>query len=204
MNPTVLIFLKAPVAGAVKTRLAAEVGEARALRIYRGLAERQLAAIPAGWPVEVHFTPAGAEATMRAWLGEASGRTWHPQPDTDLGNRLATAVAGAFGRGAGAVVLIGGDCPGLGTSELRAAAAALRTCDAVMGPATDGGYYLLGLRAACPAWFADIAWSTPMVAAQTRAVADRLGLTLRELPKLRDVDTAADWQATGCLGSELG
>lgn len=193
MIPTVLIFLKAPVAGAVKTRLAVELGDAEALRIYRWMAERQLAAVPAGWPVEVHFTPADTGEAMRNWLGEAADRAYFAQPDVDLGARLQLAAEAAFGRGAPAVFLIGGDCPRLDAAALTEAAGRLAKSDAVMGPAVDGGYYLLGLRAPRAAWFEGIAWSTPAVAQQTRDRAKAMGLRLAELPVRRDVDTRADW-----------
>ncbi|MCF3649315.1 TIGR04282 family arsenosugar biosynthesis glycosyltransferase [Synoicihabitans lomoniglobus] len=195
MTPTVLIFLKAPVAGAVKTRLAVDVGEAEALRIYRWLAERQLAAIPSTWPVEVHFSPAPAAAEMKAWLGEAKGRTFWPQVEAGLGERLRHAMAGAFARSAEAVFLIGGDCPGLNAKVLNRARDALREHDVVMGPACDGGYYLLGMTTARPELLHDIAWSSDRVASQTRQRVEAAGLALAELNPLRDVDRLADWRA---------
>ncbi len=197
MTPTVLIFLKAPVAGAVKTRLARAMGDGRALAIYRWLAERQLAAIPVGWSVEVHFAPGDAAGAveMRAWLGEAEGRTFWPQCEGDLGVRLRAATASAFARGAEAVFLIGGDCPALDAARFTAAARALEGADGVLGPARDGGYYLLGLRAPRLELFEGIAWSTSQVAEQTRVRARRAGLELAELETLADVDTAEDWRA---------
>ena len=195
MTPTVLIFLKAPAEGAVKTRLASGVGDARALAIYRWLVERQLAAIPRGWSVEVHYAPGtpAAAAAMRSWLGEASGRSYWPQPEGDLGARLQAATAAAFGRGAAAVFLIGGDCPELNETRLRSAAAALADHEAVMGPARDGGYYLLGMRAPRLDLLRHITWSTARVAEQTRERAAAAGIPLAELESLADVDTAEDW-----------
>ena len=102
MTPTLALLLKAPHLATVKTRLAATLGPARALAIYRALAERQLRALPPAWPVTIHFTPAGApvEAELRAWLtplrpGEsppALGPAYRPQPDGDLGVRLTAAL----------------------------------------------------------------------------------------------------------------
>lgn len=194
MNPTVLIFLKAPVAGRVKTRLAADLGDAEAVRIYCWLTERQLAAVPAGWPVEVHFTPAGAEPLMRSWLGQKAGRTYHPQVEGELGTRLAAATAAALARGAEAVCLVGGDCAELDAPRLRAAATALDAHDAVLGPAADGGFYLLAMKALPAGLFDGIAWSTAVVAEQTRARLRAAGCRWHELPVLRDVDTAEDWR----------
>ena len=197
MIPTVLIFLKTPVMGQVKTRLAADVGEAEALRIYRWLVERQLAAIPAGWPVEVHYSPGmpADEAVMRAWLGEAPGRSFWPQPEAGLGERLRVATVAAFRRGARGVFLIGGDCPDLDTAALAQAAGALSAADVVMSPAVDGGYVLLGMREARTGLLTEIAWSTDRVADQTRTRAAAEGLRLVELPVRADVDTAADWHS---------
>jgi rSAM/selenodomain-associated transferase 1 len=194
MMPTILIFLKAPELGRVKTRLAAEIGDEAALDAYRRLVARQMAALPAGWRVEVQFTPATAEAEMTQWLGQAAGRRFVPQCDGGLGEKLAFAVEGAFDRGARGVFLIGGDCADLGEAEFEVAAAGLHSHDAVLGPSRDGGYYLLGLRTRRPEVFEDIAWSTEIVADQTREKMRQAGISWLELLLLRDVDVAADWR----------
>ncbi|WP_221030765.1 TIGR04282 family arsenosugar biosynthesis glycosyltransferase [Actomonas aquatica] len=195
MKPTVLMFVKAPVLGAVKTRLAATVGDDEALRAHCWLVQRQVSQLPADWPLEVHYAPGteAAEAQMREWLGEADGRTFWPQPEEDLGGRLRAATAAAFGREAEAVLLIGGDCPELDEAGLRDAARALERAPVVLGPARDGGYYLLGMRRPRLELLDGIAWSTSEVAAQTRARADEAGVAVAELPMRGDVDTAEDW-----------
>mgnify|MGYP003675933734 CR=1 FL=1 len=193
MNPTILIFLKAPQLGRVKTRLAAEIGDAAALDAYRRLVARQMAALPTGWSVEVQFTPAAAEAEMRRWLGEAPGRQFVAQREGDLGAKLAFAVEGAFIRGAARVLLIGGDCAELGGREFTAAARGLESHEVVLGPSKDGGYYLLGLRREHPEVFEGIAWSTGAVAEQTRQRLRTRAIAWQELNELRDVDTLADW-----------
>jgi uncharacterized protein len=193
-SPTVILMLKAPIAGTVKTRLAATVGEGEAVRIYRLLAEQQLSALPAGWSVTVHFAPRSSETMLRDWLHPLrAGLVFTPQTEGDLGQRLSTAFATEFARGASTVIAIGGDCPGLDQRILSAAAAALLTHDAVVGPATDGGYYLLGLQRPCPALFQEIAWSTASVLAQTRDKLQAAGLTRTELPPLEDVDDQGAW-----------
>lgn len=188
--PTVLVMLKAPRAGAVKTRLAAEVGVPEATRIYRLLVERQMATVPPDWPVEVFFAPADAREEMRAWLG--SRPDLHPQVEGDLGQRLASAVDAACARGACGVLVIGGDCPSLDEAALRAAGDGLRTHEVVLGPASDGGYYLLGLARPQPELFVDIPWSTEGVFPATRQKIQALGLNLSLLPVRDDVDTLAD------------
>ncbi|MCC5021686.1 MAG: DUF2064 domain-containing protein [Candidatus Synoicihabitans palmerolidicus] len=156
MIPTVLIFLKVPEAGRVKTRLAADLGGGG------GGADLSLAG---GAPVgrdsgRVAYAPAEARQVMRVWLGEATGRTYWAQSEGGLGVRLDAAMSGAFARGAKAVMLIGGDCAELAGSRFREAADRLEEYYGVMGPAADGGYYLLGMKRAQPAWLRGITWST--------------------------------------------
>jgi rSAM/selenodomain-associated transferase 1 len=198
MTPTAVVLLKAPRLGTVKTRLAADLGAPRALAIYRTLAERQLRAIPAGWPITVNFTPVDADQELRTWLAaipRVPAIAYCPQPDGDLGVRIAAAFSQAFAGGAPFVFALGGDCPDLDASLLEHAANRLAQpeIDAVLGPAADGGYTLLGLRAPCPDLFVDVAWSTPQVLVQTRAHLRTAGLRTYELPVLNDIDTAADW-----------
>jgi rSAM/selenodomain-associated transferase 1 len=141
MTPTVAIFLKAPRAGSVKTRLAAAIGERQALRLYRVMASRTLAAVrEAGFDAMIWFAPADAGAEMRRWLGEQ----WdlRPQASGDLGARLsAAAQAVPPGRG---WLAIGGDCPRLDAELLRVAAAVVARDEIAVGPSADGGYYLIG------------------------------------------------------------
>lgn len=188
--PVVLVFLKAPRPGLVKTRLAADIGAAQATHVYRLLAERQLAAIPADWPVEVHFYPVDAHAEMRAWLGPRPAL--HPQSAGDLGAKLTYAVAEAFERGAPSVLVVGGDCPGLDASLLTLAAAGFDQHDVILGPASDGGYYLIGLRTARPRLFEGIPWSTSEVLRTTLARVAESGVTPLLLPLRDDVDTVDD------------
>ena len=199
MKPTVLIFLKAPIPGWAKTRLAAGVGNDRAMQIYEKLVQRQLTAIPEGWPVEVHFAPAEKEALMRAWSGEAAGRSFHPQVESELGQRLIHAGRGAVARGAESLFFIGGDCPELDGSVFQAASNALSGAEAVLGPTEDGGYYLLGMTELKPPLFEGIDWGTEKVADQTRAILRREARLWTELPALRDVDTVDDWEALASL-----
>jgi hypothetical protein len=188
--PVVVAMLKAPRLGAVKTRLGDVIGHEAAVGIYRCLVVRQLAAVPAGWSVEVHFAPADAGPAMRAWLGPA--HRYFPQSEGDLGARVQAAIDGAFSRGATAVLVVGGDCPELGTALLRQAADALSGQDLVLGPTVDGGYYLIGMRGRQPGLFSDMPWSTSAVFEETMKRAQALGLTVEKLPMLYDVDTAED------------
>ena len=176
--------------GKGKTRLAATVGATRALAIYRQLVARTAAAARAsGLPTKVLFDPEPGDQDL--WPPEAF--TYGVQPaGTDLGARIAAALDGTDGDGA---LIIGTDCPELTGAVLAEAAAALADDDAVLGPSADGGFYLLGLRGPVGSLFDGIAWSTSEVADRLRANLRRAGLTWRELPTLRDVDTEADWDA---------
>jgi rSAM/selenodomain-associated transferase 1 len=149
----------------------------------------------------VWFAPRREGAAVRRWLAGVGGLAFRAQAGRTLGDRLAAAFAREFATGARHVVIIGSDCPGLDARRLRAAFAALRRRDVVLGPALDGGYYLIGLARPAPRLFRGIAWSTAGVAAQTLRRARALGLRWHLLPPLRDVDTAADARAVGLLNS---
>lgn len=190
---TACLLLKAPIAGLVKTRLAARSGGEEALRIYRRLAEHQLRQLPPEWKVEVHYTPASEESRMRAWLVDHPAN-FFAQPDGDLGVRLQAAQAGAFQRGADAVILLGGDCPELHGERLGKAAAALQGHDVVIVPTLDGGYALLGTTRPEPALFQKISWSTPAVLDETLQRVSEQGLRAALLPTVSDVDEVEDWE----------
>ncbi|MEO8448820.1 MAG: TIGR04282 family arsenosugar biosynthesis glycosyltransferase [Gemmatimonadota bacterium] len=192
-DPEIAIFLKAPRPGGVKTRLAGEIGEAGAVALYRRLAEdRLVAARETGWPVVIWYAPADGYGDVSDWLGPAW--RYRPQPDGDLGERMALA----FGAEPGSVVIvIGGDCPGLTTEVLQQAGAALERAPVVLGPALDGGYYLIGGRCPVPDLFSAMPWSTEGVIAETRRRLEAAGVEWVERPVLRDVDTSADARAGG-------
>jgi rSAM/selenodomain-associated transferase 1 len=196
VTPPLAVFLKAPRLGSVKTRLAAEIGERHALRLYRVLAARTLTAVrAAGLEAIIWYSPADARTEMEFWLGE----TWElrPQVTGDLGARLA-AAAHAVPRGH-PWVAIGADCPTLNASILQQASAHLERAALVIGPAYDGGYYLIGGRTPLPDIFTGMPWGTDRVLAETRARLTRISAAWYELPILRDVDTAEDARAEGLL-----
>lgn len=193
----ILLFAKQPVAGQVKTRLGADLGMAEAAEAYRRLTEAVVRALPPSLPLRVCFTPDEARNSMEAWLRPlvTSALTFHPQRSGDLGSRLQHAFAEAFSAGYQRALVIGSDCLGLDAHLFARAFAALETHDAVLGPSTDGGYYLLGLRRPEARLFAGVDWSTERVLAQTRERFARLGWTHFLLPPMTDVDTLADWRA---------
>lgn len=187
-----MVFLKAPRPGTVKTRLGREIGMAVATAAYRKLAEQQLRRIPSRFRTEVHYAPRGSRAEMRAWLGRRVN--FRVQSGGDLGVRLSYAFAHGFARGYRRILAIGSDCPDLDATCLRQADALLQQTDVVLGPATDGGYYLIGLKRPAPRLFEDIAWSTETVCATTVIRAKECGLTHILLEAKDDIDDLAAWR----------
>ncbi len=189
----VLVFLKEPVPGRVKTRLAAAIGEADAAAVYRACVEQTLAHLRALQPhAQLCVDPPEAMARVQAWVG----RGWRlaPQQGATLGERLSRATRQAFAEAAQRVVVIGTDSPWIGPADLDDAFRALDEADVVVGPAEDGGYYLLGFARPQPALFEGIAWSTPAVFEQTCARAQALGLRVAVLRQGYDVDRVEDLQ----------
>ena len=188
----VIVFAKSPVAGFAKTRLIPALGEAGAAR----LAERLLAWTMAQaceadiGPVELCCTPDAGHAAFEG-MARLHGVRLSEQGEGDLGQRMARALNRALAVHRRAV-LIGTDTPALGATYLRSAAIALADHDTVFGPATDGGYTLVGLSRPADDLFQGISWSTQQVMAQTRERIVRLGLRCAELPALSDIDEPAD------------
>ena len=180
---------KYPAPGRVKTRLARTLGDELACRLYRAfvldLADRLHAM---SYPVTWVYAP--ADAPFAALVGADRCR---PQEGHDLGERMARAIAAAFADGPGPVIVLGADVPHVAASSLADAAAALGgEADVVLGPALDGGYYLIGVTAPAPSLFDGLAWGTSRVLADTLARAAAAGLRTRLVAPAFDVDEDAD------------
>lgn len=188
----VLIFARTPELGKVKTRLAADVGDAAALALYQRLLAHTCDTVTrSGFPARVHL--AGPMPERDLWSDAGFRR--YPQADGDLGARMSAAFANAFADGVRSVVIVGTDCPGLRADHLHLAMTALETHEAVVGPADDGGYWLLGLTSPVRAIFENKAWSTDSVLRETLADFKALGMGVVRLETLRDVDTVDDLDA---------
>lgn len=191
----VAVLAKAPVPGLAKTRLIPALGAAGAARAQRGFALQTLATARAAstGPVALWCAP-DVHHRFFAALRARQGVACIPQPGGDLGVRMRMAMNMHFARAPWLPLLIvGTDCPVLTPADLQQAADALQHHDAVLIPAEDGGYVLIGLRRPLPQVFADITWSTPQVQAQTRERLQAAGASWHELPALWDVDEPADW-----------
>ncbi|WP_083767842.1 TIGR04283 family arsenosugar biosynthesis glycosyltransferase [Opitutus terrae] len=188
-------MLKFPRPGTVKTRLVPALGAHRACELYCSLVRHTLTEVErfkasAEVAVEARLTDAPDEAAARAWLG--GDIVIRDQDDGDLGQRMDRAVQVAFAEGAETVAVIGGDCPQLTDRHLASAFAALEQAEAVIGPAADGGYYLIGLRRPLPTLFRGVSWGGADVLAQTLANARAFAIEISQLATLRDLDVPDD------------
>lgn len=194
MANTLLIFIRNPQLGKVKTRLARTMGDAEALRIYGLLLDRTRAAAlgcdAERWLFYSDFVPDSDDWSPAYFLKRL-------QVSSDLGQRMHVAFEQAFQNGASKAVIIGSDCPELDGAALNQAFQLLDSADFVIGPAPDGGYYLLGMKAPEASVFQGIEWSTEFVLANTLEKINTAGKTVALLPMRLDVDTEADWRMAG-------
>ena len=186
----VIMFTRFPVAGKAKTRMIPALGADGAARLHRRLAERAVAVAREArgmhrMVVTVSFSD-GCRRDFRAWLGpDLQFREQHPG---DLGARMQHAIGQALADGAARVLVVGTDVPGLTPDIIRQACALLAEHDVVLGPAGDGGYYLIGMKRCHSELFTDMDWGSAHVADRTRTAINRIGLSVAELPVLDDVD----------------
>jgi hypothetical protein len=198
----IAVFAKAPVPGAVKTRLAPALGEDAAARLHAELVRRALTTasdVPSA-RIELWCAPDERHPFFQQCARDFP-IALKVQRGADLGKRMAAAAAEAHAD-ARPIVIIGSDCPALTPSHLRLAAHALRAQDAVVIPAEDGGYVLIALSKPVEGVFDGIAWGGDTVMAQTRERLTTAGARWIELPPLWDVDRPADYarlQSEGLL-----
>lgn len=191
----ILVFAKTPIAGQVKTRLAADIGARAALDVYKRLLESTLETVFSCKlsPVELWLDT----ATQTDWLRELM--TQYPvvvrlQSEGDLGARMANAMSETL-QEADFCVLIGADCPLIDSDYLEKACTALKNgTEIVIGPAEDGGYVLVGMTSDKPELFSSIDWSTAAVMQQTRQVINVQNWRHQELSILWDIDRSEDWR----------
>ncbi|GAA4827996.1 TIGR04282 family arsenosugar biosynthesis glycosyltransferase [Algivirga pacifica] len=184
-----IIFVKNPIKGKVKTRLGATIGNAKAVEVYRKLL------------AYTHKVTHALQLTKKVYYGDfvnpddlwdTEGYEKHLQAEGDLGQRMASAFQDCFRSGAEKVVIIGSDLPELTTTILEEAFDALEQQEVVIGPATDGGYYLLGMRQYDPILFEDIVWSTDTVFSTTIQKLEKTQRSYTLLPVCSDLDREED------------
>lgn len=189
MSSALIIFIKNPQPGKVKTRLAATLGDGMALRIYTALLER----IRQGTeplPVAKYLFYSDFIEKNDEWL--PTHFTKKIQHSGGLGERMSSAFAEVLEQH-GRAVIVGSDVPGITPSIINEALEKLADHDFTIGGTDDGGYYLLGMNAFEPAVFEGIEWSTATVFSQTMEAIARLGKTCHQLPVLPDIDYEEDW-----------
>ncbi len=189
---TLLVFLKFPAAGHVKTRLAKSLGPEQAANLYRqwiGQVLENLQAARQTTRLVACYDGAPVEA-FEPWQRLVDD--WWPQPEGDLGDRLHAAFEHWQLEGE-PVIAIGTDCLDVDASLIEAAFSKLSARDAVFGPAADGGYYLVGLARNQPTFFQGVPWSTPETLAAHQAHCEEHHWSYGLLPMLHDIDTLEDW-----------
>ena len=202
---SLIVFVKNPIPGAVKTRLQTRYAPDQVAALYTAFVRDVLAraeSIDIDRRV-IAFDPPDAESEVCALFGAGVKAQWQfvPQVQEDLGARMREALVQQLDAGASAAVLIGTDIPSLPADHITQAFDLLRTKDVVLGPSTDGGYYLVGVSKSAPEIFEDVEWSTPSVLAQTIDRVQRAGNTLGLVPPWFDVDTPDELDfllAQGC------
>lgn len=194
LREALILFTRYPEPGKTKTRLIPLLGEdgaaelQRRMTIHAVIQVRQLARLRRALPLVCYE---GADhTTMAAWLGPDLHH--HPQGEGDLGVRMANAFRHAFQQGMDRVALVGTDCPGVSTNLFQKAFDSLTEHDLVLGPAEDGGYYLIGLRGLQPELFSGVPWGTDRVLERTLEIAAGLGLKVSLVDRLADVDRPED------------
>jgi rSAM/selenodomain-associated transferase 1 len=193
----ILLFTRYPQPGEVKTRLIERLGARGAADLHARMTEKVLQEIATVLEsgvtnLQLFYSNSGEQA-MRDWLGKDICLC--PQQGKDLGQRMEAAFEESFQQGAERVVLVGSDCPALDHAILRNGLEKLNRHDLVLGPAVDGGYYLIGLSAAvsdCSFLFTGIDWGTDQVLEQTLRQAEKISLSHTLLPQLHDIDRPED------------
>lgn len=191
MSQSLLVFAKAPHLGSVKTRIAQTLGEHVALNVYETLL-RSLADIihhknwrshlwsDTHWPLDHSFPYQFDSFSL--------------QKGADLGQKMLFTFTSHFNQGASRVIIIGADSPDISPEIIQVGFDSLKEKDVVLGPAEDGGYYLIGLSKSIPELFENIAWSTSEVFSSTIRKITAGGYSYALLPMLSDIDTATDWE----------
>ena len=194
ISEKLIVFTRYPEPGKTKTRLIPVLGKTGAANLHRLMAQKAIARAISlqnsrRLSVEIHHT-GGSQQQIQDWLG--TDIIYQNQIDGDLGAKMTAAFQNSFNSGVNKAAIIGTDCPTLKAEIMAQAFEELSQHDLVLGPAKDGGYYLIGLRRAIPELFGGIPWGTSEVFVCTRAIAQNLDLNIAYLPTLADIDLPED------------
>lgn len=195
-NQQLIIFTRYPEPGTTKTRLIPVLGAKGAANLQFQMTETTITKAKKlsnmmSLLVEVRFA-GGNLQLMKNWLGVEPDLKYQEQGTGDLGERMRRAFESAFNHGMKSVIIIGTDCPGLTADIMLEAFAKLTESDVIIGPATDGGYYLIAIKKNIPELFQGIYWGTSEVLSKTVAIAQNLNLAIDYLPELSDIDRPED------------
>lgn len=191
-----IIFVKNPIEGEVKTRLASSLGDEKALDVYQKLLKitaRETANVNAEKLVSYSKFVEESDNFDKNIFEKSVQRKG------DLGEKMKHAFRSGFDDGFNRIVLIGSDCPEISQSLIDKAFKELAEVDSVIGPSDDGGYYLIGLSRFIPKIFDDVEWSTSSVFSSTTTALDDFGATYRVLKKLNDIDTESDLDSSNLI-----
>ncbi len=198
-----IIMTRYPEPGRVKTRLIPALGANGAARLHRQMVEYTLATVKNLSSVTAAgifiFFQGGSRELMAEWLGD--GVEYLPQVEGDLGDKMRAALQTVFNRGFEEVIMIGSDCPAIDAEILAQAFSGLSRAGMVIGPAADGGYYLLGLKQVYEPLFEKIDWGSGVVLRQTLSAARKVGLRVQSLSELRDIDRPEDLKQLQALAA---
>lgn len=184
-----ILFIKAPEKGKVKTRLQPDLTPQQSERLYRAMVNDLVKRFRHHdqFQLTIYFSPARAEEQIAGWLGD--DLRLRPQSGNDLGSRMHNAFAESYHDGYSRTVIIGSDLPTLEVSEILSAFRILESHDLVVGPSDDGGYYLIGQNNPDGRLFDHVKWSTETVLSSTLNNANKLGFSPALLRQLADIDT---------------
>ena len=189
----VIIFMKLPVPGKVKTRLAKSIGDELACQAYQFLLKQTLVNIPSGPDLIVTFEPAEARESVKGLCEQYNSiRHFIPQPNGGLGERLESIFKKVFELGYQKVLAIGTDCPTLSRDVFQSAFNSLEENSIVLGPSNDGGYYLIGIKTMFSFLFRDMSWSTEKLYHETLLKIKENNETFHELIQMNDIDEIDD------------
>ncbi|RYU93337.1 TIGR04282 family arsenosugar biosynthesis glycosyltransferase [Emticicia agri] len=190
MQKAIIVFVRNPVLGKVKTRLAKGIGDVQALQVYTSLLKKTHKVIKDTDAEKFVFYADGIN-NNDLWENDLFHKV--QQTGNDLGERMYNAFTYLFDKGYSKVLIIGSDCPALETEIVEEAFLTLNSAEVVIGPTFDGGYYLLGLKKAFACLFTNKQWSTETVYQDTMQNISELNLSYAVLKQLSDIDTIEDW-----------